>query len=113
MRPGRGREGFTLLEVLLSIAILGLALIALTGLRDRAITMVDRAERLNRAVVMATNLMTAIETAQPEGRREGMEGDYRWEVTVKDAPMEGMKEITLILWWNKERLLEVVEYVEG
>ncbi len=113
MSPCSGREGFTLLEVLISIAILGLALIALTGLRDRAITMVERAERLNRAVITATNLMTTLEMAPPRERKAGMEDGYRWEAVVKDGPLQGMKEIVLTLWWEEERLLEVVEYIEG
>ncbi len=105
-------RGFTLLEVLIAVAILGLAVVTLIGLRNRAIALVEEAERLDRAVLVASSILNEKELTGTISNSTGRVDGYRWEMAVKDSSVAGMKEVRLTLWWGDEPLFEVVEYVE-
>jgi general secretion pathway protein I len=100
--PGRA-AGFTLLEVLVAVAVLGLALVSLLGLHVRNIDLIGRDQRVTEATLLARALMTGIATAPfPElGASAGdFELDYpdrypdvRWEQEVLTTPFPGLREV--------------------
>lgn len=105
-------KGFTLLEVMVSMGILAIAFIALLGLRGSNIRAVEEAERLSQAALIIERLMGEIELAGLDGKKkEGVEEGYRWEATLTPTPIEPLKELRLTLWWDKEKTIEVVEYI--
>ena len=63
----RSERGFTLLEVLIAMAIIATALVALLSLQSRAIGMVDSAEMLQGARLLSERLMS-------EGELQGVPG---------------------------------------
>jgi general secretion pathway protein I len=99
----RRHGGFTLLEVLVAIAVLGLALVSLLGLHVRNIDLIDRDQRITEATLLARALMTDVETGPfPElGVEEGdFELDYperypdlRWEREVVPTPVPNVREV--------------------
>jgi general secretion pathway protein I len=99
----RSRNGFTLLEVLVAVAVLGLALVSLLGLHVRNIDLIDRDQRITEATLLARALMTEVETGPfPElGLEEGdFELDYperypdlRWEREVVPTPVPNVREV--------------------
>ncbi|MGH7915269.1 MAG: prepilin-type N-terminal cleavage/methylation domain-containing protein [Candidatus Binataceae bacterium] len=56
-----GRAGFTLLEVLIAIAVLGIALVALLSLEHQDLQSVIRGQEISRAAMLAQTLMTQAE----------------------------------------------------
>jgi general secretion pathway protein I len=56
------RAGFTLLEVLIAIAVLGIALLALLSLEHQDLQSVIRGQDISRAAMLAQALMTQAET---------------------------------------------------
>jgi type II secretion system protein I len=83
------RRGFTLLEVLVAMAILGLAVVTLIQLASQGLRLVKASGDHQEAVRLADRL--AREVASPnEGVETGQEGVYAWErrVTLVSLPPE-------------------------
>jgi general secretion pathway protein I len=84
-------RGFTLLEVMIAVAIIALALTTLLGLQTRSVSLANEAKFFTTAALLAQERMAAMEVEQPD-RLVGGAGDfgaelpdYRWEVTVSDV----------------------------
>jgi prepilin-type N-terminal cleavage/methylation domain-containing protein len=81
-------SGFTLLEVLIALAILGLCLAFLTGTAFDSFTRVERIDREEHAVVLADNILARLGHDIPvvPGTTSGKEGDLVWHMTI--APLQ-------------------------
>jgi len=85
--------GFTLLEVMLAIAILGTALAGLLGLHHQSMQSVIRAQDFTRASMLAQAVLTEAElerfpdpgttTGNFQASFPGQFQDFRWERTVE------------------------------
>jgi type II secretion system protein I len=85
-RRAPGAEGFTLLEVLVALAILGFAVVAMMQLASRSLRLVKTSGDHQHAVALADRI--AIQTAPTEeGTDSGQEGPYQWERSVTLAPV--------------------------
>ena len=127
-----GRPGFTLIEVLLALAVLSISLVTLLGLQVASIGLVDHAQRLTRATLIAQSRMA--ETLG--GRDFSLGSDYgsveddardvtwQWETTIEEvrvpvleeADVKGMLQVTVrVRWADGARRREVVlaSYVEA
>jgi general secretion pathway protein I len=96
-RRGHGGAGFTLLEVLVAVAILGIALVSLLGLHVKNLALVDRDRRVTEATLLAQARMTEIETGPPpelgltrgdfQERYPDRYPDLGWEEEVLPPPV--------------------------
>ena len=88
----RARHGFTLLEVLAAVALLGIAYTVLGGAGIQGLQHEGEAERRFRATLLADRVLEGLESgfdlgaAPPLGDDERSEGDF--VVTVRVAPFE-------------------------
>jgi len=90
-----GRAGFTLLEVLIAIAVLGISLLALLSLEHQDLQSVIRGQEISRAAMLAQTLMTQAELERfpPLGASSGnfdqlYSGQYpnfRWTRSVEPS----------------------------
>jgi general secretion pathway protein I len=81
-RPRRGNAGFTLIEVLVAIAVLAVvlgAIGAVVGNTVRAIRSVDRRLPLLETAQSLIAALPARDALQP-GTQTGMSGDFRWRI---------------------------------
>lgn len=80
-------KGFTLLEVLVALLILGLAVVALIQLSSQVLRLVKLSGDQQQAALLADRLVRATDALAP-GVDSGQEGALRWErtVAVVDAP---------------------------
>ena len=126
-------HGFTLLEVLLAIALLAIALPILLGLRNFDLDLHDRARELTAATLLAQEKLLEAELAgvYPVGETMGEFRNaplgtpltfqaleravgYRWKQTVSPTPIELIREIRIKVSWlrgAREETLEVSTYV--
>ena len=88
----RGRAGFTLLEVLVALTILGFAVVTSIQLFAGGLRLLRVSGRHQEAVLLADQKIREIEVVE-EGKKSGTEGDYEWELTV--TPTEVPAELTV------------------
>ena len=91
------RHGFTLIEVMIAVAVIGIAMLALLSLHDNNLQSVMRGQELSTASVLAQGMMTEAELERIPmlGKTVGdfqkmYPGEYRnfkWE---RDVEMSGM-----------------------
>ncbi len=111
-------DGFTLLEVVVSVALLGLILGASFGLLGIGLGSLRTAQEYTRAVLLARQKLHqgSLVNLRPGSVDQGADGGYRWDLEV--VPEEGGDELLARLfqlrvrvsWMSgaKERNLEMV-----
>ena len=115
----RRRDGFTLIEILLALAILGGSFTVLLMAHAAALRQEARARRLMTATLLARELLTRTEVeGVPElGADRGDFGEafpaYTWERQVENTEFEGVRLVRLVVRWPEGKgtaSTEVVYY---
>jgi general secretion pathway protein I len=112
MTVGARRDGFTLLEVLVAVAVLGLALVSLLGLHVRNLALIERDQRITEGTLLARALMTEAEV-EPFPEVGLIDGDFeeryperfpglRWEREVAATPVPDVREIRVRVFRGEE-----------
>ena len=131
--PMASERGFTLLEVLLAIALLAIALPVLLGLRNFDLDLQSRATELTAATLLAQEKLLEVELAGqyavgetlgeflplPLGSQTSLQAvpravGYRWKRTIAPTPLEFVREVRIKISWprgDREESLEVSTYV--
>jgi general secretion pathway protein I len=108
-------EGFTLLEVMVAMAIIAIAMTAVLSLQSQSISLASEAKFSTTAALLAQNKMAETEW----GNRLDLSSDsgdfeedfpgYTWQVKVEDVSMDlpenvsnHLKEMTVIISWGEE-----------
>jgi general secretion pathway protein I len=106
-------RGFTLLEVMIAVAILAIALVTLLGSQSQSVSFANSAKFETMAALLAQSKMSEI-TIQAADSLSSDSGDfgedypgYKWEATVSDVSYEGLdaisdylKQIDLAVTWG-------------
>lgn len=118
MNTQRRSAGFTLLEVMIALAIVAIALVSLLGLANRSIGVQERLQRMTRATLLAQEKMTEIELASEaktlvyepaEGVFAEPFSDFRWHLKFTDTPIPVVTQVTLTVAWGAEERNEAVD----
>ncbi len=119
-REGNNREkGFTLLEVLISLVILALVALTSLSLQNRSVSSLDAAIATTEATLLAQEMMAesllqgypTAESSRGEFKDRG--GDFRWERVVEETEYQGVRKITLRVFWKGrggERSVELLTF---
>jgi type II secretion system protein I len=113
----RAGAGFTLLEVLVALAILGMAVVAAIQGFAQGLRLLKLSGDHQRAMLLA-DLKTREVVTPDEGREDGEEGDFRWERTTRvvatpdltppgAVPRWRVYEIAVRVQWDEARQVEV------
>lgn len=111
--------GYTLLEVMLALAIV--ALVAVTFLQNQAanLRLIDESRQISQATLLARMKMAEVESIGfPEvGRSAGPGGDgfsaFRWETVVSPTELAVLRKAVIRILWTdggRERTMEVTAY---
>ena len=106
-------RGFTLLEVMIAVALIAISLTTLLGSQAQSVSYANSAKFETMAALLAQSKMSEI-TIQYAGSLSSDSGDfgddypgYAWEATVSDVSIEGMdtisnylKQIDLTVTWG-------------
>jgi len=107
---------FTLIEVMVALAIVAVALTALLGLRNRSLAMAAFAHHLTEATLLANARMTDLSTrsASATGATDGEAAPYRWIEEIRPTPLDGVREAVVIVLWQEgahEEQVEITRYL--
>jgi len=93
--------GFTLLEVMIALAVISIALIALLGSQSQGLSLANESRFNTTASFLAQGKMAEIEAITDQrdlgsdsGNFEDEFPDYAWEVSVHDVTLEGVGNIS-------------------
>ena len=111
--------GFTLLEVLVALAVLSISLVVLLGLRNRDVDLVKEARYLTVATALARMKIVemGMEGFPAIGEMDGEfgEGDpeFRWHRVISSTPFDYVREVRVSVRWgqNDRESVELVNYV--
>ncbi|HEY3490901.1 MAG TPA: prepilin-type N-terminal cleavage/methylation domain-containing protein [Candidatus Deferrimicrobiaceae bacterium] len=110
----RNRKGFTLLEILVALAILSGTLVVAFRISSDGIAMQARSEGWLKATLLGEaeirkSLTTFPGTGESEGKFDAPDDRYRWQLNVTQALHEDAREVHLTVVWTEngtdERIL--------
>ena len=107
--------GFTLLEVLVAVAIVAIALVAFMGLHLSSLDATIRAQDLTTAVLLAQGKMATMgefpETGEEQGKFEGPELErFKWSTAVAEHTLDALAGVQRV---TVRRLEVTVHWVDG
>ena len=100
------KEGFTLLEVLIALAIVGGLLVTLIYTLNYHLSLAERQETITVATLLAKNKITEMEKV-PEGKKGVFDepyDNYSYETVVKESPYIGISEIVVTVKTGNEEV---------
>jgi type II secretion system protein I len=117
----RSADGFTLLEVLVALTILGIAVVSLIELSSQSLRLIKTSADYQQAAVLADRLATGA-VPSDETVEQGREGNFQWErrtalvqvpeellpkdtVPGKEAPKLFL--LTIDVRWGRDQSLEL------
>ena len=115
---GISNRGFTLLEVMIAMAIVAIAMVTLLGLANRSIAVNARLQKITQATLLAQGKMNEIEiaasqsgtgTTEQNGTFDSPFDGYRWEVAYNDTPLPSVKEVIVTVLWGERQKNEMVD----
>jgi general secretion pathway protein I len=103
MNLSPSQAGFSLIEVILAVLILGVALVGLTEGVTSALTSSKTSETQTTAAMLAASQIETLRAAGSymDGETEGDFGDefpqYRWTQTIADADISGLYDVDVVI----------------
>jgi general secretion pathway protein I len=97
----RSNAGFTLLEIMIALAILGTSLIVLLGLRNRSLATASLSNHMTEAALLAHQQLSDAARFPEIGDQEGAfeETPYRFRQEVRPTPFDGIREVAVEVRW--------------
>jgi general secretion pathway protein I len=114
----RTSGGFTLLEVMIAMAIVSIALVSLLALGNRSIGVNARLQKITQATLLAQEKMTDIEVRaatgggqldKEEGILEEPFAEFRWRTAYEETPLPSVRMVTVTVAWGEEARNEAVQ----
>ena len=98
--------GFTLLEVLIALAVVGALLVTLIYTVNYHLSLAERQETITVATLLAKNKMIDMEK-RPESTKGVFDApldNYRFETVIKESPYVGISEVMVSVQSGKEEV---------
>ena len=109
-RQLKASSGFTLLEIMVALAVIAIALVSLLALGNRSLDIHGRLQKITVATLLAQQKMTetehqasqsgiAVITAD-QGEFEKPNENYSWQRTIEETPLPAVKMVTVTVLWG-------------
>jgi len=112
--------GFTLLEVIVSLLIVGIVLVTCLRAQNQSIRVYNLSRDMTIATILARQKMGEIEAVgfpelgEEEGDFEDQFPGFIWKKVVSETPFEEARRVDLSIVWKygiRERRVDVVSYI--
>ena len=117
--PSHRPTGFTLLEVMIALAILAIVAVAFLRAQASSVRLIDEASRISMAALLAKEKMAELESigfSEPQ-KNSGTGGQdfplFRWEQVVSLTELLNLRKAQVRVFWmegTQERSLELTAY---
>ena len=114
-RSHRARMGFTLLEVMIALAILAMVAVAFLRAQASSVRMLDESVQISKATLLAKERMAELESRGfPEpGNNSGTGGDafpsLRWEQVISTTELPNIRKAVVRVLWAEGDLRRSME----
>jgi general secretion pathway protein I len=100
------RDGFTLLEVLIALAIVGGLLVTLIYTLNYHLSIIERQETITVSTLLAKNKIVELEKSREnkKGVFDAPYDGYSYETFIKESPYIGISEIIVVVKAGKEEV---------
>lgn len=116
------KKGFTLVEVMISLFVLGVGMVSLFNLFPLAWQSLSYSRKLNEVVYLAENKLEGLKSEQDKieyGQTTGKEGDLNWAISTR--PLKLTEDIEVIYaqldidfsYQNKPQKERFITYIFG
>ena len=114
-RVHRTDRGFTLLEIMVALAILSITFLVLFNLRNLDIDRTAHTARLTTAALLGQERLTAFELSRPSeiGEWTGTfpsHEEFAWRAQVAPTPWDFVRQVKLSVFWREGGRQEEVEF---
>lgn len=112
-----GARGFTLLEVMIAVAIIAGVVFTVIGVVNNHLAVASRDRDEGVAVLLGRQMLDDLDTRQdiPEksnGTFAPVRSDYAWVMTSTATQVPGFRKVTVAISWdNTRRTVSLVRYV--
>jgi len=106
----RHEAGFTLLEVMVAMAVIAFAFVGLLSLQGRNISLIARGQQLTRATLLARDKVSQIQfevatggfdsVRETSGTFEGYP-EFRYEVEMLSTGLDELREVVVRVIWDE------------
>ena len=115
LRTRKMLRGFTLLEIMVALAIIGTALVSLLSLGNRSLLVNDRLQHMTQATLLAQQKMSETEhqaavsglsgvSTEAQGQFAPPFDNYRWMRALAETPLPAVQMVTItVLWGDADR----------
>jgi len=113
----RREAGFTLLEVMIALAIVAVVLVALLGLENRTLEVSGRQQLLTRATLLAAARLAEVEAApftvlgDKAGSFDAPDEQFQWQMQVLATPLPQVARVEMTVAWGDLQRNEAVTLV--
>jgi general secretion pathway protein I len=114
----RSADGFTLLEVMVALAIIAFAVVTYVHSQNMSVALLNESTNMTVATLLAQGRMVVLESSDISGalEREGIfdEPEYaafRWKERVTSAPLPNIFEVHVEVSWDDNRGRRSVELI--
>lgn len=104
VRRRSGPSGFTFIEVVVSLTLLGFGAMAVFAGLSACAGAAHHARLLTRSVLIAERLLVDAQLSRSPTfeTRKGQEGAYLWQVRLASTPIEGLGAIHVQVTWSEQ-----------
>jgi general secretion pathway protein I len=105
----RAAGGFTLIEVIVALTIVGVAFIGLLGLHNRNLAMIARDQDFTRATLLARQFITEMEVVEQWPETGTSRGEFpnapgfAWERDVQDTELPTVRRVVVRVIWDERQ----------
>ena len=103
-RPA-GKRGFSIIEVIVAMTILGVSMMAIFGAMKMASRGAYHARMQTKAVLLAESLLAdaRLTSNSSYATSEGTNDRFTWEVRIGPTPVEGLGVIKVAISWTEQQ----------
>jgi general secretion pathway protein I len=111
----RDEEGFTILEVMICLAILSGVVVTMLGSLNYHLGLVSYNQNLVTAAVLAREKGEEAALLGIPSLREGSfaepMGDFSWEIATEETGFEGLRRLDVRVGWGADRSVSFISYL--